>query len=349
MNSDKAWLGKSLKVPSVQELVKQKPTSVPARYIRPDQDSPFLSPSSPLQELPVIDMQRLLSDSGNDQMNSELRKLDSACREWGFFQLINHGVSSLLVEKVKLDSAEFFKLPKEEKERFAQRDGDMEGLGQVFVLSEEQKLDWADMLFVTTKPTHFRKPHLFPEFPLPFREDLEEYLTELQNLAMAILSQMAKALGMKNEDMTTVYEDGRQSMRINYYPPCPQPELVVGLCPHSDAGGLTILLQISEVEGLQIKKDGVWIPVLPLPGAFIVNIGDSLEIVTNGNYRSVEHRATVNSEKERLSIAAFHSPKLEVNLGPAPSLITPENPPKFRNRKILDFSPVTIYVSQTWS
>lgn len=324
-----------MKVPSVQELVKQKPASVPARYIRPNQDPPFISHSSPLQELPVIDLQRLLS--GNDLMNSELRKLDSACREWGFFQLVNHGVSSSLVEEMKQEIQEFFQLPKEEKEKFAQRDGQVEGFGQAFVVSEEQKLDWADMLFATTKPTHFRKPHLLPKLPLPFREDLEEYLAELEKLATAIFNQMAKALGMKKEDMNMVFEEGRQSIRMNYYPPCPQPELVMGLCPHSDASGLTILLQASEVEGLQVRKDGAWIPVVPLPDAFIVNVGDSLEIVTNGIYKSVEHRATVNKEKERVSIAAFHSPKPGGNLGPAPSLITPESPPKFRTISLTDF------------
>ena len=65
---------------------------------------------------------------------------------------------------------------------------------------------------------------------------------------------------------------------MNYYPPCPQPELVMGLNTHSDAAALTILLQINEMKGLQIRKDGRWIPIKPLPNAFIVNIGDILEV-----------------------------------------------------------------------
>ena len=67
-------------------------------------------------------------------------------------------------------------------------------------------------------------------------------------------------------------------MRMNYYPPCPQPELVMGLNAHSDAAALTILLQINEMEGPQIRKDGRWIPIKPLPNAFIVNVGDILEV-----------------------------------------------------------------------
>jgi isopenicillin N synthase-like dioxygenase len=95
---------------------------------------------------------------------------------------------------------------------------------------------------------------------------------------MKILKLMAKAIGMEYNYMKNLFEDGRQSIRMNYYPPCPQPELVIGLSPHSDATGLTILLQLNEIEGLQIRKDGMWIPVIPLPNAFVVNIGDILEV-----------------------------------------------------------------------
>lgn len=96
---------------------------------------------------------------------------------------------------------------------------------------------------------------------------------------MKILKLMAKALGMKIEEMEALFGEGKQGMGMNHYPPCPQPELVTGLSPHSDSDALTILLQVNEMEGLQIKKDGVWIPVSPLPGAFIVNVGNTLEVL----------------------------------------------------------------------
>jgi isopenicillin N synthase-like dioxygenase len=95
---------------------------------------------------------------------------------------------------------------------------------------------------------------------------------------MKILKLMAKAIGMEYNYMKNLFEDGRQSIRMNYYPPCLQPELVIGLSPHSDATGLTILLQLNEIDGLQIRKDGTWIPVIPFPNAFVVNIGDILEV-----------------------------------------------------------------------
>ena len=89
---------------------------------------------------------------------------------------------------------------------------------------------------------------------------------------------MAKALKMNPNDMKELFEEGWQSMRMNYYPPCPRPDLVIGLNNHSDAVGLTILLQINDKEGLQIRKAGMWVPIKPLPNAFIVNIGDILEV-----------------------------------------------------------------------
>ncbi|XP_027086698.2 oxoglutarate-dependent flavonoid 7-O-demethylase 1-like [Coffea arabica] len=318
-------LGGSLNVPFVQELAKKNPFSVPTRYIRPDKDQ----------------YSTISNSSAVEVSDLELQKLHSTCKEWGFFhncqQLINHGVSSSLVEKLKSEVQNFFNLPMVEKNKYGQEPGDVEGYGQAFVKLEEQKLDWADVLYMITQPEDLRKPHLFPKLPLPLRETLDQYSRELKILAIKVLEQMTKALGMKLEDMTMLFQEGMQSMRMNYYPPCPQPELVMGLCPHSDAVGLTILLQVNEVEALQIKKAGAWVPVVPLPNAFIVNVGDILEIVTNGIYKSVEHRATVNLHNKRLSIATFFSPKLDGYMGPAPSLITPKNPAIFRRISMIDY------------
>lgn len=83
---------------------------------------------------------------------------------------------------------------------------------------------------------------------------------------------------MEMKEMEELFDDGMQSIRMTYYPPCPEPELVVGLTPHSDATGITILHQLNGVEGLEIKKDGVWIPVSFLPDAFVVNVGDIMEV-----------------------------------------------------------------------
>ncbi|CAN4082136.1 unnamed protein product [Withania somnifera] len=134
---------------------------------------------------------------------------------------------------------------------------------------------------------------------------------------------------MDEKEIRDLFSDATQIIRMNYYPPCPEPDRTIGLSPHSDADVLTILLQLNETEGLQVRKDGVWIPVKPLPNAFIVNIGDMMEILSNGVYRSIEHRA-VNSNEERLSLATIYIFNSDSEMGPAQSLIGPNNPPLYR-------------------
>jgi len=95
---------------------------------------------------------------------------------------------------------------------------------------------------------------------------------------MDILGHLGKALEIEEKEIRELFEDGIQMMRMNYYPPCPEPKKVIGITNHSDPEALTILLQINEPEGLQIRKDGMWVPVKPLPNAFIVNVGDILEV-----------------------------------------------------------------------
>ncbi|MCL7046874.1 hypothetical protein MKW94_012716, partial [Papaver nudicaule] len=269
-------LGNGLSVPCVQELAKHTLAEIPSRYICTD-ENPLTVSVIDHETVPVIDLQNLLSlDPVIGKL--ELDKLHSACKEWGFFQLVNHGVDTLLVDSVKSEIEGFFNLPMDEKAKYGHKDGDEEGFGQHFVVSEDQKLDWADMFYMVTLPHHLRKPHLFPELPLPLRETMESYSSELNKLSMVLLEMMEKALQVAEaKGITKFFEDGFQQMRMNYYPPCPRPELVTGLTSHSDFGGLTILLQLNEVEGLQIKKDERWISVKPLPDAFIVNVGDVLE------------------------------------------------------------------------
>ncbi|KAL4627155.1 hypothetical protein ACB092_05G147300, partial [Castanea dentata] len=245
-------------------------------------------------------------------------------------QVVNHGVSTSLLEEIRTQIESFFKLPYEEKKKLWQQPNHQEGFGQLFVVSDEQKLDWSDMFFITTRPHDIRRDDLFDKLPTKLRGALETYSIEGKKLAMTILGYMAKALKMDAEEMRELFNDGVQTMRMNYYPCCPEPDKAIGITPHSDADALTVVFQLNETEGLQIRKEGRWVPVKPLPNAFIVNIGDIMEIVSNGIYRSIKHRATVNSTKEKLSIATFNSSNLDSELGPAPSLIGPDNPANFR-------------------
>ncbi|CAM8915358.1 unnamed protein product [Rhodiola kirilowii] len=323
-------LGGTLKVPNVQELAKKPLSELPPRYAHPGQE-PASNADPNAEEVPVIDFQRLMSDQYSD---SKLLKLHAACADWGFFQMVRHGVSEELLEKVKIEICEFFS---EEKEMYVQLPDDVEGYGQAFVVSDEQKLDWADMFYMITLPVSMRKPHLLPKLPPSFREAIEEYSLELKSLSMKLLEFLSIALKMDSKEFKDMFEEGIQSMRFNYYPPCPQPDLAIGITPHSDPIGFTILLQINDKEGLELRKDGKWVSVTPISYAFVVNIGDVLEIASNGAYRSIEHRGVVNSEKERLSLATFFLPRIDGEIGPATSIVTPENHAKFNKISHVEF------------
>ncbi|KAL2341078.1 hypothetical protein Fmac_009018 [Flemingia macrophylla] len=312
---------------SIQELIKEPLTAVPQRYIQQhDQHKPSpFSDEISAYALPTINMKKLIQ---GEDTEIELQKLNSACRDWGFFQLVEHGVSPAVLKTLRDEVEGFFRLPMEEKMKYKVMPGDVEGYGTV-IRSEDQKLDWGDRLFMKINPLAMRKPHLLPQLPSSLRSILELYMEELQRLGMMVVALVGKAVKMEKRDLE-VFEDGIQNVRMTYYPPCPEPHLVMGLTAHSDAAGITILNQMNGVNGLQIKKDGLWIPVNVISGAFIVNIGDILEIMSNGAYKSVEHRAIVNSEKERISIAMFFLPRFQSEIGPAISLTNPENPPLFK-------------------
>ncbi|XP_027362714.1 protein SRG1-like [Abrus precatorius] len=323
----------SLLTPSVKELSKEPLTKVPHRFFRPEIDPSIFSNSQFSPQLPVIDLNQLLSEG---LKGPELQKLDIACKEWGFFQLINHGVSIELVEDVKRGAKELFNLSMEEKKKLWQKPGDMEGFGQMLGYKEGPS-DWVDLFYIFTLPSHLRKPHLFSNIPLPFRENLEDYCIKMKDLGINIFVLIGKALGIEEKEIKELLGEGGQSVRINYYPPCPQPENVLGLGAHTDGSALTILLQANEVEGLQIKKDGKWVLVEPLPNAFIISLGDVMEVMTNGIYKSNLHRAIVNSQKVRLSIATFYGPGWSGNIGPAPTLVTPKNTALFKTIGVADF------------
>ncbi|KNA02710.1 hypothetical protein SOVF_216110, partial [Spinacia oleracea] len=226
----------------------------------------------------------------------------------------------------------------EEKKRYWQTPTDVEGFGQAFVVSDEQKLDWADMFYMSTFPKHLRRPYLFPMLPLPYREAMENYTAEVHKLTKKILDYLAKALDVDSEVKGDVFGEGHQSIRVNYYPACPQPDKVIGLAPHTDAISLiSILLRLHGMEGLQVKRNNKWVAITPKPNAFIINVGDMLEVMSNGIYRSVMHRAVVNATEERLSLVTFHGTALDSEIGPIPKLITPTTPAKFKRMSTIEY------------
>ncbi|KAI5650710.1 hypothetical protein M9H77_36715 [Catharanthus roseus] len=225
----------------------------------------------------------------------------------------------------------FFMLPLEEKQKYPMVPGTVQGYGQAFVFSEEQKLDWCNMFALGLEPHYIRNPKLWPTKPANFCETLEAYSREIRKLCKNLLKYIAISLCLDENIFEEMFGVAVQAVRMNYYPACPRPDLVLGLSPHSDGSALTVLQQgKGNSVGLQILKDSTWVPILPIPNALVINIGDTIEVLTNGRYKSVEHRAVTHKEKDRLSIVTFYAPSYEIEIGPMDELVNEKNPSKYR-------------------
>lgn len=110
-------------------------------------------------------------------------------------------------------------------------------------------------------------------------ETVDIYSREIRKLCKKLLKYIAMSVGLKEDIFEEMFGVAVQAVRMNYYPACPRPDLVLGLSPHSDGSALTVLQQgkCSSV-GLQILKDDVWVPVHPIPNALVINIGDTIEV-----------------------------------------------------------------------
>ena len=125
---------------------------------------------------------------------------------------------------------------------------------------------------------------------------------------------------------------------MHHYPPCRHRDTVVGISPHTDTLGLTLLLQIDNTPGLQVKRGGRWFPVRPLPGALVVNVGDMLDVLTNGAYASVEHRVVPDARGRRVTVATFHEACVDGRVAPLPELLRGgEAPARYRSVGILEY------------
>lgn len=316
-------LGWSKEVPSVQELAREPLDAVPLRYVRQVAEDERCNPSL---QVPMVNMTRLINAESRQE---ELQKIRTACSEWGAFQLVNHGVSDELVKEMKKQTREFYDLPLEEKIRYSHKEGSLEGYGQAFVESREQQ--WSDMMFVNALPVEDRDVSFWPENPKGFSETIDRYSKEMRRLAVSVLDFMGMAVGLEAREFSEVCEDGKLEVRMNLYPPCPQPERVIGCSPHTDFTSITLLLEYDETPGLQVRKDGFWATVKPAPGAILILMGHIIEVMSNGIYKAPEHRAVANNSKERISILCFCYAGKVATIGPAHDLIKPESPAIYKS------------------
>ncbi|XP_027366156.1 flavanone 3-dioxygenase 2-like [Abrus precatorius] len=272
--------------------------------------------------IPVIDLSLLTSHDPEIHAKA-VHQLGKACEEWSFFILINHGIPEKMMEEVMNKSIEFHDLPVEEKEEFRDK-GPLAAIrhGTSFWPQSEKVHFWRDYLKVFTHP-EFNFPHK----PPGYREIVFDYGQKIRAVAWKLLEGISESLGLESNSLieSTGFESGIQICAVNMYPACPQPHLSLGMPSHSDIGLMNFLME-NGIGGLQIKHDGKWVNVNPPPNSLAVILGDQLEIVTNGKYPSVIHRAILNNTNNRVSVVLANGPALEKEIGPPRKLLEKEKP-----------------------
>ena len=278
-----------------------------------------------MKSLPIIDIAPLLARTPARTAAAE--QIALACRAHGFFYIQGHGVPDALIQDLDAQSRAFFALPVEEKMRWR-----MELSGRAwrgyFPLAGELtsgRPDWKEGLYLGSElpPEHplvkagtpLHGPNQFPTVE-GFRESILAFMEALTRAGHALLEGIALSLGLPDSYFSAhCTTDPLILFRIFNYPSqalpaelAPDADAIWGVGEHTDYGLLTMLHQDS-VGGLQVKTAAGWIDAPPIPGTLVCNIGDMLDRMTGGHYRSTPHRVARNSSgRDRLSFPLFFDP-----------------------------------------
>ncbi|KAK6132330.1 hypothetical protein DH2020_033954 [Rehmannia glutinosa] len=321
------------RVQSIASLSKHANT-IPSEFIRSENEQPAATTvHGAVLAVPVINI-------GGDSDEREIIELISeASRDWGIFQVVNHGIPDEIISKLQKVGRDFFELPKEEKEIIAKtHESGIEGYGTNLQKEIEGKKGWVDHLFHKIWPISAINYKFWPKNPHSYREATDEYGQRLREVSNKLLKWLSLGLGLEEQKLKMAMggDDIVFLMKINYYPPCPRPDLALGVVAHTDMSAVTVLVP-NEVQGLQVFRDEHWYDVEYIPNALIIHIGDQIEILSNGKYKAVFHRTTVNKDNTRMSWPVFLEPPPEFEIGPIPKLVNEQSPPKYKTKKYKDY------------
>lgn len=269
-----------------------------------------------MEAFPIINMEKL----NGEERGLTMEIIKDACENWGFFELINHGISLELMDKVERLTKEHYKQCMEQRFKELVASKALEG-----VEAEVTDMDWESTFFLRHRPVSNISD--VPDLTDEYRKTMKEFAGDIEKLSEMLLDLLCENLGLEKGYLKKAFcgtKGPTFGTKIGNYPPCPRPELIKGLRAHTDAGGIVLLFQDDTVSGLQLLKDGQWIDVPPMHHSIVVNIGDQLEVITNGKYKSVSHRVVTQTEGTRMSIASFYNPGGDAVIYPAPTLLEKE-------------------------
>jgi isopenicillin N synthase-like dioxygenase len=280
-------------------------------------------------EIPVIDVSALI---GTAKARSEVaEEIGRACREWGFFYIVGHGVDEDLQQRLEEISRRFFAQDRATKLEINMSRGGKAWRGYFSVGDEltSGRPDIKEGVYfgAELQPDHpmvkagtpMHGPNLFPANLPGFRETVLDYMGAMTRLGHSLMGGIALSLNLEESYFADRYtSDPLTLFRIfNYPPPRPSPELesVMGVGEHTDYGLLTILRQDLS-GGLEIKTGSQWTAAPPIPNSFVCNIGDMLDRMTGGRYLSTPHRVRNIAGHDRLSFAFFFDPNFNSVIKP---------------------------------
>ena len=276
--------------------------------------------------LPVLDLSRL--EKGNTEKESFLEELRQTAHELGFFYLSGHGIDQGLIGQLLSLSRSFFNLPEKVKLEIEMINSPhFRGYTRVGWERTRGQADWREQIDIgAERPalptdaglpawTRIQGPNQWPDALPELRECVLNYQAALTDLAIRLVKAFAAALGQPETVFDPIYiPTPHQLIKIIRYPGRDATESEQGVGAHKDGGFVTILLQDIE-EGLQIEYEDTWIDAPPIPGTFVVNVGELLELASNGYFRGTVHRAvTPPAGKDRLSVGFFFGARLDATV-----------------------------------
>ncbi|KLO26344.1 oxidoreductase [Mycolicibacter heraklionensis] len=270
--------------------------------------------------LPVLD----LSDADTDAAAFRLA-LREATHTCGFFYLTGHGIPGEQITEVLELARQFFELPDEQKNRISQlKSPHFRGYSRLGGELTNGRVDWREQIDIgPERPAlpaaegywHLQGLNLWPERPASFRSAFEAWDRSLSAVGLQLLRHWAASLGAAEDLFDDAFAAAPATLiKVVRYPASPQDGQGVGA--HKDSGVLTLLLVEPDSEGLQVEiSPGEWVDVPPLAGAFIVNIGELLEVATDGYLRATRHRVrSPRPGTDRVSIPYFLNPALDATV-----------------------------------